>query len=447
MTPKTSRLDRFADAIVRFIPDAITSSVILLVILVAGALLLGDAPLKIAEAYYQGFWSLLPFTGQMSFVILMGGALSKTPFFRRLIERLARVPRTANQLITLAVLMAATASYCFWGLGYALGPLIAIHFAREAERKGIAIHFPFLLATTFASNAVWQFGLSASAPLLIATPGHFLEKSIGVVPLSRTIWSPAALLDVGLYITAVMITGCLLMPKTHRPLSHFAGAQALTEPDAHEQKPPVSYSEKLEHHTATPLLLCAALLTWLWIHFIHKGASLNINSLNITLLLLTLWLHGSVKNFSRALEKAAASAWPIIVLYHLYAGLSGLIEHTSVGMRAASLVAAASSPTTFPALSAVIGTVFAFFIPSSGGQWAVQGLVTTQSAMAVGVSVERALLSMSVGDHMGNLTAPFWYVIVAGVARVDFRTFFGYGLIYAALWFAIGAVVFTFAPC
>jgi short subunit fatty acids transporter len=54
---------------------------------------------------------------------------------------------------------------------------------------------------------------------------------------------------------------------------------------------------------------------------------------------------------------------------------------------------------------------------------------------------------MGVGDHMGNLTSPFWYVIVAGVAHVDFRSFFGYGLLFAAIWFVIGAVVFTFAPC
>ena len=48
---------------------------------------------------------------------------------------------------------------------------------------------------------------------------------------------------------------------------------------------------------------------------------------------------------------------------------------------------------------------------------------------------------------MGNLTTPFWYVVVAGIVRMDFRSFFGYGLIFAALWFVIGVVIFTFAPC
>jgi hypothetical protein len=48
---------------------------------------------------------------------------------------------------------------------------------------------------------------------------------------------------------------------------------------------------------------------------------------------------------------------------------------------------------------------------------------------------------------MGNPITPFWYVVVAGIARLDFRRFFGYGLVFAAIWFVIGVIVFTFAPC
>jgi len=135
------------------------------------------------------------------------------------------------------------------------------------------------------------------------------------------------------------------------------------------------------------------------------------------------------------------------VIYHLYAGVAGLIQYTNVGEKLAGVVASVSTPLTFPLLTAVIGSVFALFIPSSGGQWAIQGFVTSKAAMEVGVSVQRGILAMSVGDHMGNLTSPFWYVIIAGIAHVDFRSFFGYGLLFAAIWFVIGAVVFTFAPC
>jgi short subunit fatty acids transporter len=48
---------------------------------------------------------------------------------------------------------------------------------------------------------------------------------------------------------------------------------------------------------------------------------------------------------------------------------------------------------------------------------------------------------------MGNLVSPFWYVIVAGVARIEFRKFLGYGLIFAPLWFLLGVLIFTYLPC
>ena len=48
---------------------------------------------------------------------------------------------------------------------------------------------------------------------------------------------------------------------------------------------------------------------------------------------------------------------------------------------------------------------------------------------------------------MGNLISPFWAVVGANIAKVDFRLLFGYRLIFAALWFGIGVIVFTLLPC
>jgi short-chain fatty acids transporter len=145
-------------------------------------------------------------------------------------------------------------------------------------------------------------------------------------------------------------------------------------------------------------------------------------------------------------EKAVASAWPVIILYHLYAGVAGLIQFTPVGERLAALAATVSTPYAFPLPTTLAGTVVAIFVPSSGGQWAIQGFLTSQAAVAAGVSVERGLLALSVGDQLGNLIAPFWYVIIAGMVRLDFRRFYGYGLLFAALWFVIGVFSFTFLP-
>jgi short-chain fatty acids transporter len=440
-------LDRFAVFVAHVVPDAITASVILLLVLVLAALSLGNSPTQVMDAYYRGLWMLLPFTMQMTLIIVLSSALASTPFFQGAVMRMSGFPRTGNQMVALAVLLTASAAYAYWGLGIALSPLIAVHFAREAERKGIAVDFPFLLGLIVAANATWQFGLSASAPLLVATPGHFLEQTIGVIPLARTIWSPAAIVHEVTFTAGIIFAGCWLMPRKARPISYFPESSKVAEPAGTKASLVLTGSERLESKPYFPLLLAAVLLVWLWYHFGVRRLSLDINSLNTTLLLLNVLLHRNFRNFTAALEKAVVASWPVIVLYHLYAGLAGLIQYTSVGEKLAGMAAAVSGPYTYPTLTAAIATVFAFFIPSSGGQWAIQGFITAKSAMEVGVSVERGLLAMSVGDHMGNLTSPFWYVVIAGIARLDFRIFFGYGLLFAALWFLIGVVVFTFAPC
>ncbi len=166
------------------------------------------------DAYYRGLWMLLPFTMQMTLILVLSSSLGASPLFKRLVARLARLPRSTAQVFVFATLTAAALSYLYWGLGITLGPLVAIYFAREAEARGLRVDFPFLLAVVAAANSVWQFGLSASAPLLMNTPGHFLESTTGLMPLRTTIWAPASLAMIGLFLLALMAAARLLHPRT-----------------------------------------------------------------------------------------------------------------------------------------------------------------------------------------------------------------------------------------
>jgi short-chain fatty acids transporter len=327
--------------------------------------------------------------------------------------------------------------------------MIAIYFAAEAERKGVDMDFPFLLAVTTAAQALWQYGLSASAPLLVASQGHFLQSTIGVVPLSTTIWSPAAIIHELTFSCVAILAACRMMPKIVRPISNFPESLAASKSIAPSEKrePGLGFAQRLEQSPLVPLALAVMLAGWLYEHFFVKHLSHDINSLNTTLLVLVLVLHRTVRRFAAALEQGAGRGWAVIVLYHLYAGVAGLIQFTAVGAKVARLAASICTPATFPLITAAAGALFGSFIPSSGGQWTVQGFVTVKTAMAVGVSVQRGILALGVGDHVGNFITPFWYVVIAGIARVNFRTFFGYGVIFGLVWFVIGVVVFTFAPC
>src|SRR5688572_24887075 len=224
-----NRLERFSIWMGHAVPDAITASVIFLFIVAAAAFLIGTPTASVMDAYYRGLWMLLPFTMQMTLIIVLGSTLSASPAVRRIVIAVSRLPQSPNGVVSCAILLAAAVSYLHWGLGYSLAPVIAVYFAREAEKKGISMDFPFLLASTYAGVSVWQFGLSASAPLLVATPGHFLESSIGIVPLRNTIWSPATLFHIVAFTASATVLARWAMPRERASISQFPESYALTE--------------------------------------------------------------------------------------------------------------------------------------------------------------------------------------------------------------------------
>lgn len=449
-------LTRYSSVMARIVPDPISTAVFMLILLSVTSLVIGNTLTTTVDAWYRGLWMLLPFTMQMTLIFLFGSVLAATPLFRKIIVSVSGRPRTVMQVIIYSVFAEAILSYLNWGLGLALGPLITVHFAGEAERKGLAIDLPFLLAVNSAAGSVWQYGLSASGPLMMATADHFLQGSTGIMPLSSTIWSPAAIFVSAGYPLLVILAARWLMPRKPRPLSSFPGALKLITPGSTSDANPEesgpnaesdSFASRLERHSLVPIILSGALAVWLYYHFLFKQASLDLNSLNTVLLLLCLLLHRSPRDLSRSLRKGVISCWPILMLYPLYAGIAGLIQFTTLGTSVTILFAPFSTRWTFPLLMAISGTVIAIFVPSSGGQWLIQGYVATSTAEAVGLTAQRGMLALGVGDQMGNLISPFWFAVRAEVAQIDFRTFFGYGLIFALLWFFFGVVVFTLLPC
>ena len=139
--PRDRGLESFAGVMSRWVPDAITAGAFLTLVTVALALPLGNPLSRVLDAYHQGLWMLLPFTMQMTLILVLSLALAATPIFRRAIARLARIPNTRNQFIVLAFVSCGVTSYLYWGLGYAINPMIAIYFAAEAERKGVKSTF------------------------------------------------------------------------------------------------------------------------------------------------------------------------------------------------------------------------------------------------------------------------------------------------------------------
>jgi short-chain fatty acids transporter len=447
-----SWVDSIARVAERIVPDALTTSIFLMVVLALLAISIGEPFGRVADAYYTGLWRLLGFTMQMALILLFSMVIAISPIFKQLIISISQIPKTTTHVITVAAILTALLAYLNWGLSLALAPIISVHFAKEAERKGIPIDFPWLLAISYGVGSVWQFGLSATAPLMMTSDANFLVDEVGIMSLSTTIFTPATLTMVIVFLFLSIFIGCIFMPKSHRPISHFAESDkfadlAISAPEPVNLDRERSIAQKMEHSLFVIVPLCFALVVWIYQHFLIKGKDLDINAMNTMLLLVGFIMHGNIARYTGALQNVIRSAWPIILFYHLYAGVAGIIQFTDLGNWIASIIEPIANKYTFPFLTIVISSGVATFIPTSGGQWVIQGFVIVKTALAAGVTPQRGLLALSVGDHMGNLITPFWTVVLAGIARVDFRKVYGYQLIFAAIWFVLGVLVFTFLPC
>ncbi|HLS82094.1 MAG TPA: TIGR00366 family protein, partial [Steroidobacter sp.] len=108
----------------RWIPDAYVFAALAVIVVAAAALALGASPAATAAAFGDGFWSLIPFTMQMSFIIIGGYVVASSPPAARLIERLAALPRTGRGAVCWVATVSMLVSLIHWGLSSILASLL-----------------------------------------------------------------------------------------------------------------------------------------------------------------------------------------------------------------------------------------------------------------------------------------------------------------------------------
>ena len=76
------------------------------------------------------------------------------------------------------------------------------------------------------------------------------------------------------------------------------------------------------------------------------------------------------------------------------------------------------------------------FVPSGGGQWAVQGPIMMPAAKALGVSYARTASAIAWGDAWTNMIQPFWALPLLAVAKLNIKDIMGYTTVIL-LWAGI----------
>ena len=75
-----------------------------------------------------------------------------------------------------------------------------------------------------------------------------------------------------------------------------------------------------------------------------------------------------------------------------------------------------STEKTFPVFSFISAGLVNFFVPSGGGQWAVQAPIVMPAGQAIGVSAAKSAMAIAWGDAWTNMIQPFWALPALGIA-------------------------------
>jgi short-chain fatty acids transporter len=424
----------------RWVPDAFIFALLATIIVVAaGALATPSTLLQVVDAWGRGFWDLIPFTLQMSLVIITGHVLATSPPMQQLIRFLASWPATPKNAVAMVTFFALASSWLNWGFSLVFTAVLAREVARRVER----VDYRALCAASFLGiGSVWAQGLSGSAALQMATIGA-LQPQIrdivahdGVVPggiigFSHTIFLWQSLLSVVVEMVVVTAVMWLAAPpagsgRTARQLGVDLGHGEAPPPAMPRTIPP---GARLEHSPLLTWLVVALGGAYLLRYFAAAGDplnALNLNIVNLIFLLAGFLLHRTPARLMYAVQNATPAVWGVILQFPFYAGIAGIITGTHLNEQLASLFVRLSSPATFPPLVALYSAVLGVFVPSGGSKWVIEAPYVMQAAHQLKVHLGWVVASYDLGEALANLLQPFWMLPVLGLFQLRARDIMGY---------------------
>ena len=415
----------------RYLPSALTFAVLLTAIVAVLALALTDAgPVDVTRAWGDGLIGLLAFMTQMCLVLLLGHMLANTGPVRRLLSAAARVPRTPAQAYGFVALCAAIASLITWGLGLVVAALLSIEVARAGRERGMRLHFPLLVASGYSGYVVWHMGYSGSGPLAAATPGSFVEEQVGTtIPVTETIFTWWNILGAVVAVVVVVAAMAALRPDERDAIVELPEDADIAEDRVELLETGTSGrtpAEIVDDSRVITTVLGLALLAYLVTYYAQEGFALTLDIVNWTFLCLVMLLVRSPAELGGLVVSAARNVGDILVQFPLYAGILGIMSTTGLITIFADFFVSISNEYTLGLWAFLAGGFINLFVPSGGGQFAVQGPIFLEAAQSLGVDPGIVIMGIAYGDQWTNMIQPFWALPLLAIARLRIRDIMGF---------------------
>jgi short-chain fatty acids transporter len=420
----------------RWFPDAFAFAALGVVLVALAAFGTGAPALDTAGAFGDGFWSLIPFTMQMVFVVIGGYVVATSPPVARMVDRLARAPRSGRGAIALVALVSMFASLLNWGFSLIFGGLLVRALARRAD---LQLDYRAAGAAAYLGlGASWAMGLSSSAAQLQANAASLPPAVLaitGVIPFTETI-----LLWQSMLLTAILILVSVAIAWWTAPRGNAVrdaaacgvGPEAAVATDVRAPRRP---GEWLEYSPLVSLALAALGVAWLGREFAGKGfasAISNLNTYNFLFLVAGLLLHWRPRRFLDAVARAVPATTGVLIQFPLYGGIAGILtgakggDGQTLAHHLSSMFVALASKDTFAPVIGAYSAVLGFFVPSGGGKWIIEAPYVMQAANDVHAHLGWAVQVYNAAEALPNLINPFWMLPLLGILGLKARDIVGF---------------------
>lgn len=453
----------------RFLPSPFSIALLLTAMTFVLALLFTESQssepywLSLLGYWEQGIWQkdLLVFAYQMMLILVLGHMLVLSPVMSRFISAMTTGIKGTTHAVILVSVLTMLVSFFNWGLGLIFGALMARKVGEAARAGGIRINYPLVGAAAYAGMMIWHGGISGSAPAKVGERGHLqslVNDELGTflpdyIAYTDTVLSFQNILTFILLLFCVPLLliwlgrqGTDKVPEINGPADIHPG-----KPKQEIQEPSSLYESKvLKFNWDESKILSYGFGVAIIIAFIYNyGSALSRgivtpNMLNLLMLGLIFLLHGNISSILCAVDQAISGASGILIQFPLYFGIMGVMQNSGLVVAIADYFVAMSSPETLPILTFISAAIVNIFIPSGGGQWAIQGPVILEAAIALKVPVQKVIMALAYGDQLTNMLQPFWALPLLGITKLKASELLPYTLwvMLLGMLVFIGALIF-----
>ncbi len=455
--------DRYTKLFQWLLPSPFAIALILTIFTFLIALFFSKSPetdhsnyiLDLVNHWQSGLWNngLMVFAMQMMLMLVLGHVLALSQPINAIIDVFVKHANNSAKAAFLVSFLTIMVAYFNWGLGLIFGAIFTRKIGEYALKKGISINYPLVGAAGYVGLMVWHGGISGSALIKVAEKGHLKSIMAGIISedaisslpeqigLNETVFSPMNL-TVSVLILILVPTFLFYLAKKSR--SNTLPEISILSTHLKSDKTWTG-AEKIDHHSRIGslmglLILFSAIYLVLQEEEILNFRFITPNLLNLVLLGMGLLLHGSLSNFLTAVDQAISGAAGILIQFPLYFGIMGIMKGSGMVQLLSDFFVSISNETSFPIFTMLSAGIVNIFVPSGGGQWAVQGPIIIQACQDIGVSLPKAILALAYGDQLTNMLQPFWALPLLGITGLKAKQI----LPYTLMTMLVGGMLYLF---